>query len=265
VHHGGNIDGFSALVSFMPQENVGMVILSNQNGSQVPTVVSYDVYDRLLGLDEIDWTKRFKAQQERARAGTEEAKKKGYTIQVQGTHPTHELALYAGEYESPAYGIANVDFQNGALNFSYHGGGGPLNHFHYDVFEVAERELESLSKVKVSFHTNLLGDVDSFSIPFEPSVKEVVFTRLPDRSMKEKMFLQPLTGSYQRGAGTLMVAMKGDHTITLTMPGQSPLDLEPVRGTRFNIKGQNGSTVEFKGDDLVFYQGNNVSVATRKN
>jgi len=262
VHHGGNIDGFSALVTFMPQDNIGMIILSNQNSSQVPTVVSYDIYDRLLGLDQIEWTKRFKAQQERGRAGTEEAKQKGYTIQVQGTHPSHPLADYAGDYESPAYGIANVAFENGALKFSYHGDGGSLNHYHYDEFEVAEGELQSLSKLKVSFHTNLVGDVDSLSVPFETSVKEIVFSRLADRSMKETTFLRPLTGVYQRGAGTVTVAMQGDHAITLTIGGQA-VDLEPVRGTRFTIKGQNGSSVEFKGDDLVFYQGNNVSVATK--
>jgi CubicO group peptidase (beta-lactamase class C family) len=263
VHHGGNIDGFSALVTFMPQENMGMVILSNQNGSQVPTVVSYDVYDRLLGLDQIDWTKRMKTQRERGQAGVEEAKKKGYTEQVPGTHPSHLLADYAGEYHSPAYGLANVAVENGALKFSYHGDEGPLNHYHYDVFEVAEADLRQLSKMKVSFHTNLMGDVDWLTVPFETSVKEIVFSRLPDAKMKETTFLKPLTGAYQRGATTIHVAMKGDHAITMTVAGQ-PVDLEPVRGTRFNIKGQNGSTVEFKGDDLVFYQTNNVSVATRK-
>jgi CubicO group peptidase (beta-lactamase class C family) len=264
VHHGGNIDGFSALVTFMPQDNIGIVILSNQNGSQVPTVVSYNIYDRLLSLDQIDWTKRLKTQQERGRAGTAEAKQKGYTTQVPGTHPSHQLADYAGDYESPAYGTASVAFENGALKFGYHGDGGPMNHYHYDMFEIAEQDLQPLSKQKVSFHTNALGDVDSLSVPLEPSVKEIVFTRLPDRKMMEKTFLQPLTGTYQRGAGVVTVALKGDHSITLALPGQPPIDLEPVRGTRFNIKGQNGSSVEFKGSDLVFYQNNNVSVATRK-
>jgi hypothetical protein len=262
VHHGGNIDGFTALVTFMPQDNIGIVILSNQNSSQVPTVVSYNIYDRILGLDQIDWSQRLKSQQERGRAGIEEAKQKGYTPQVPGTHPSHQLADYAGDYESPAYGIADVALENGALKFTYHGDGGPLDHYHYDVFEVAEADLRSLSKLKVSFHTNLMGDVDSMSVPFETQVKDIVFSRLPNARMKETSFLKPLTGAYQRGPGTVTVAMKGDHALTMTLAGQA-VDLEPVRGTRFSIKGQNGS-VEFKGDDLVFYQGNNVSVATRK-
>jgi hypothetical protein len=83
--------------------------------------------------------------------------------------------------------------------------------------------------------------------------------------MRETTFLRPLTGAYQRGAAMITVAMKGDHAITLTVPGQEAYELEPVRGKRFNIKGQNGSSVDFKGEDLVFYQPNGVSVATRKN
>lgn len=264
VHHGGNIDGFTALVTFMPQDNIGMIILSNQNASQLPTVVSYNVYDRLLGLDQIDWTKRFKSQRDRMKAASDEAKEKGYTTQVKGTHPSHNLADYAGDYESRAYGVANIGFEDGALKFTYHGDGGRLNHYHYDVFEVAERDLGSFSKEKIAFHTNLQGDIESLSIPFEPSVKDIVFTRLPDRRMTEKTFLEPLTGTYQHGPATVMVAMKGDNAITLASAGQTPLELEPIRGTRFKIKGQNGASVEFKGDDLVFYQVNGVSVATRK-
>jgi hypothetical protein len=264
VHHGGNIDGFTALVTFMPQDNIGMVILSNQNASQVPTIVSYNVYDRLLGLDQIDWTKRLKTQQERGRAGVAEAKQKGYTTQVPGTHPSHQLAEYAGEYESPAYGIASVAFSNGALKFSYHGDGGKLNHYHYDLFEVAEEELEPLSRTKVTFHTNGMGEIDSLSVPFETNVKDIIFKRLADKNMSERTFLERLTGAYQRGGGTVTVAMKGEHAITLAMPGQPAVDLEPVRGTRFLVRGGNGSSVEFKGNDLVFYNNNNVSVATRK-
>jgi len=267
VHHGGNIDGFSALVSFMPQDNIGMIILTNQNHSQVPSTVSHNIYDRVLGLDQIDWTARGRGQ---GRGGnSDDAKKKGYTTQVQGTHPSHGLADYAGEYENPAYGFAKVTFENGALAFSFHGDAGSLNHYHYDVFEIAEQELAPvslapLSGEKISFHTNVQGDIDSLSVPFEPTVKDIVFTRRGDRSMQERTFLQPLTGEYKRGSAITTVAMKGDHQITLMLPGQPAAELEPVRGTRFNIKGQNGSTVEFRGDDLVIYQGRGASVATKQ-
>jgi CubicO group peptidase (beta-lactamase class C family) len=264
VHHGGNIDGFSALVTFMPQDKIGMVILTNQNGSVVPTMLSYNVYDRLLGLDQIDWTKRMKDQQEKAKASSEDAKKKGYTPKREGTHPSHDLAEYAGEYEHPAYGVVKIGMENGGLNLSFHGLGGTLNHFHYDVFEVAESDVNPFSKQKVQFHTGLQGDLDSLSIPLESTVKEVVFTRLGDPRMKEKTFLQPFVGDYQRGPATVTVALKDDHNITITIPGQGTLELAPVRGTKFNIKGLTGYSIEFKGDDLVFYQPNGTFAAKKK-
>ena len=37
VQHGGNIDGMTALVAMLPEEHFGIVILSNMNGSQLPT------------------------------------------------------------------------------------------------------------------------------------------------------------------------------------------------------------------------------------
>jgi len=264
VHHGGNIDGFSALVTFMPQDNIGMVILTNQNGSSVPTLVSYNVYDRLLGMDQIDWTKRFKDRQEKARASELDAKKKGYTAQHPGTHPSHDLPEYAGEYEHPGYGVVQVKYENNGLRFKFHKLGGPMTHFHYDVFEFPRDEADPEAKMKVEFHSNLQGDIDFLSLPLESTVKDVVFSRLGDPKMKQRTFLMPLTGTYVRGGTNVTVAMKGDDAIALTLPGQGTFDLEPVRGTKFNMKGLTGYSVEFLGDDLVFYQPNGTFSATRK-
>jgi CubicO group peptidase (beta-lactamase class C family) len=264
VHHGGNIDGFSALVAFLPQDNIGLVILTNQNSSPLPAVVAYNVWDRLLGMDQVGWTARIKQQRALTKQSEEDAKQKGYTTQRTGTHPSHELAEYAGEYEHPGYGIVAIGFANGALKIDYHGLGGVLSHFHYDVFEVPKDDLNPFSQEKVQFHTNLAGEIDSLGIPFESTLKDITFIKLGDRSMMQKTFLQPLTGNYQRGPLLAVVALKGESALTLTLPGQPVYNLAPVHGTKFNIKELNGYSVEFKGDDLVFYQPSGTFAATRK-
>src|SRR5258708_4753646 len=53
--HGGNIDGMSAMVAVMPEERIGVVILTNANGSPVPTMVLYRALDALLGAAPRDW------------------------------------------------------------------------------------------------------------------------------------------------------------------------------------------------------------------
>jgi CubicO group peptidase (beta-lactamase class C family) len=264
VHHGGNIDGFSALVAFLPQDNIGLVILTNQDSSALPAVVAYNVWDRLLALDQIDWTARVKQQRAMTKDSVQQAKQKGYTTQRSGTHPSHDMPEYAGEYEHPGYGIVRIEQAGGGLKLDYHGLGGVLTHFHYDVFEVPKDELNPFSEEKVEFHTNLAGEIDSLGIPFEATLKDIAFVRLGDRNMTQKTFLQPLAGEFQRGPLLAVVALKGDTALTLMLPGQPVYNLVPVRGTKFNIKELNGYSVEFKGDDLVFYQPSGTFAATRK-
>jgi CubicO group peptidase (beta-lactamase class C family) len=264
VHHGGNIDGFTALVAFLPQDNIGLVILTNQNSSPLPAVVAYNVWDRLLGMDQVDWTARVKQQRALTKKSEQDAKQKGYTTQRTGTHPSHELAEYAGEYEHPGYGIVKIEYVGGSLKIDYHGLGGVLSHFHYDVFEVPKDDLNPFSQEKVQFRSNLAGELESLAIPFESTLKDITFIKLGDRSMTQKTFLQPLTGDYQRGPLLAAISLKGDSALTLTLPGQPVYNLVPVHGTKFNIKELNGYSVEFKGDDLVFYQPNGTFSATRK-
>ncbi len=48
VEHGGNIDGFSASTCFFPSDSLGVVVLVNQNGSQVPSIVRNLIVDRMI-------------------------------------------------------------------------------------------------------------------------------------------------------------------------------------------------------------------------
>src|SRR5262245_44278380 len=59
VSHGGNLDGFSLQLSFLPNDGIGVVVLTNLDGTFLRDLVPYAVYDRLLGLDNIDWVNRF--------------------------------------------------------------------------------------------------------------------------------------------------------------------------------------------------------------
>jgi CubicO group peptidase (beta-lactamase class C family) len=52
IHHGGNVDGFTAFVTFFPRDDIGVVVLSNMNGSFVPEIIALNIADRLLGLED---------------------------------------------------------------------------------------------------------------------------------------------------------------------------------------------------------------------
>lgn len=71
VHHGGNVDGFSALVGMVPEDRFGVVILTSQNGSGLPQAILHRVFDHQLGAPMKDWAgdgfKRLEAQRARGR------------------------------------------------------------------------------------------------------------------------------------------------------------------------------------------------------
>ena len=59
AEHGGNINGFSSLVTLLPEQNLGVVVLTNLDANPVPNILTYNICDRLLGLDEVTWNERF--------------------------------------------------------------------------------------------------------------------------------------------------------------------------------------------------------------
>lgn len=269
VQHGGGIDGFIALLSFMPRKKMGMIILTNKSGNNpVPAIVSRNVYDRLLELDPVDWAGRIQARQEQAEQGDEDTGGEA-SFRVEGTTPSHALADYAGAYEHPGYGLVDVTVEDSALTIRYSSFTATLAHVHYDVFEAGEEPMNPLSEMKVTFLYNSRGEIDRVTVPFQPGVDDIVFTRRPDEAMRARSFLEPFVGAYEAMGLTVTVAFKGDDTLILTVPGQPTYELEPARGTTFDLKGLTGYSVEFKqeGDavtQMVVYQPDGTFVATRK-
>ena len=51
AHHGGNIDGASALLVLVPSKKIGVVVLANRSGTRLRDALPYEIIDRLLGLE----------------------------------------------------------------------------------------------------------------------------------------------------------------------------------------------------------------------
>lgn len=267
VQHGGAIDGFRAMLAFLPQDNIGLVVLTNSSASAFLNVMMYNVFDRLLGLDQVGWSQRFQEREKKQKESAEEAKKKGYTAGRPGTQPSHELKEYAGDYDHPGYGILQISMADNTLKLTYNNITSPLKHYHYDIFEVPEDPLDPFEGTKISFFTNIKGDIGSLSLPIEPAVKEVVFTRKGEKLNKQ--VLESLVGQYQLGPTTVTITMKGEETLTITTPGNPTFDLIPTRGLAFDVKGRPGFSIEFKKDasgavnEAVFTVPGGTSVAKR--
>jgi CubicO group peptidase (beta-lactamase class C family) len=250
VEHGGNIDGFSASLSFLPADRIGVVVLTNLDGNPVPSIVTRNIYDRLLGLDQTPWNQRMLAMDAGGKKAEKEAKDKGYSPRKTGTHLSHDAKDYPGEYENPGYGIVTIEPNGTSFKMTLNKISRNLEHYHYDQFQVPADPLDPFEKVRVQFLTDLDGDISSLSMPLQPDVKDIVFTRRPDRQLTQRSFIEAFAGNYELpGSPTpLKISLRGESELIVSVPGQPDLRLTPKRGTMFQLADVPGVTIEFKRD-----------------
>ena len=122
VQHGGNLDGFSLLISFLPDDNIGSVILLNMDGSNLREVLAYNIADRLLGLDQVDWSKRQLDRYYAFKKSSDDAREKNYVPRRENTQFSHPIDEYVGEYDNPAYGTVTITRAGGGrdLKLKFH-------------------------------------------------------------------------------------------------------------------------------------------------
>src|SRR6266436_1905142 len=227
--HGGDLPGFHSQVSFMPNDKIGVIVLViSDHSAPLYNVVSYNVYERLLGPDQTPWSKRRLEQRLAGKKAGTEARAKAGADRVPNTKPSHALADYAAEYENPAYGILKIGLKENQLQFHFHAFDFPLSHFHYDRFDTPDDE--QYGRFSLNFRTNPQGDIDSAVISLDEG--EVVFTRKP--VTLEPALLEKLAGNYMTPTKfKFQVLYQPGAGLSLAFPGGPPVKLIPIKGLKF--------------------------------
>ena len=96
VVHNGSIDGFTVHLGFLPETGQGLILLMNRDlATAALMALAYSAYDRLLGLEPLDWEGRLKEM-------------------LTPLQDVRDIALdfpieqVVGRYEHPAYGVLTV-------------------------------------------------------------------------------------------------------------------------------------------------------------
>jgi len=175
AYHGGIIRGFQSQVSMMPNDSIGVIVMAiGDHAASLPSVVSWNLYERLLGLPLTPWSERLnfiRLVNKKATAVARAARDR----RPANTTASHPLADYVGEFEHPAYGDLTISQANRALVFGFHKIRLPLSHVHYDRFDTPEDEEDG--KWSVNFLRNASGEVDRAEMPVDGTV--IVFKRRP--------------------------------------------------------------------------------------
>ncbi|MFI5136898.1 MAG: serine hydrolase [Sphingobacteriales bacterium] len=274
VEHGGNIDGFSASTCFFPADSIGIIVLSNQDGSAVPSIVRNLIADRLLNLKYHDWNGDLKKTADKGKREADKAKKEKV---AEIKHPaTHTLTDFAGNYKNPGYGTMKLLVRNDSLYVKTVTHTLWLRHANFDIFEVFDVDpkegidTSDTPDLKLQFRMNLSGDIESLEGKLEGGLNPIVFTKEIEAKKVTAAELQKYVGEYELAGMVAKVYIKDGKTLYVLVPGQPDYELIPLGNDKFAIKVLSGYFMQFsppgaaKIMDATFIQPNGSFKATKR-
>ena len=240
VEHNGGVDGFLADCMLLPDDGIGVVVLTNCWSGLGPAV-AYRAFDELLGLHPVDWTGRLKERFDALLSGEQSTMDRPRVANAPLLRKPEE---YAGTYEHPGYGSIEIVVDDERLVPSFGTLDLSLAHRHYDVFDLEWHELVNQRiSFPLTFLTSPDGSVGALTVPFEDQVDPIRFARRPDAIDDET--LVSLTGTYAMGPIEIEIAVTPGGAITAAMAGRPPAELVHTRGLRFAVKESPSQTLEF--------------------
>lgn len=245
TYHGGALPGFYSQISYLPLDRIGVIVFTiGKHTRKLTDAISYNIYEQLLGMSRTPWTDRWLEVRRKDKRAAIAARVKAGAGRVVGTHPSHPLAEYAGDYEHAAYGVLSIGLKDGQLQFNLHDLHLPLTHFHYDRFDSPDDAQDGLRSV--NFLTNPQGDVDRATLSLDEA--EATFIRRP--APVDKQLLERLTGTYESpNAERFQIVLRPDDTLVVASPDGPARVLIAYQHLKFRIREFSDVTYEFVMDN----------------
>ncbi len=162
LSHGGGYDGMYSQVALVPEEDLGVVVLTNGMTDIAGPLVNR-VLDAYLGRPERDWAGEALPGFLRSREEFHARQDAAEDARIPGTRPSLPLSAYTGTYGGPMYGDATVTEANGRLVLSLLPNPdlvADLEHLHLDTWIIRWRkELAWFGKGTAQFVLDPVGKV----------------------------------------------------------------------------------------------------------
>ncbi len=176
--HSGSTDGYHAFIGLLPYDDLGVVVLTNRLDHEVPEVISRWIFDRFLGLPDINWQAALKDWDRRVREVQHDAEVRLESIARPDEPPTRPLDEYVGVYQNPAYGRLEVSVGDDGLVASFHGLKGPLHHSRGDLFLFELPRSVIAPSFLVGFTVDPKAGVVAAWSPLQRDLEPILFTRV---------------------------------------------------------------------------------------
>lgn len=138
LSHTGGIDGMAAFIALLPEEHLGVAVLSNLESDMARAVIRNWVFDRYLNASDTDWLPRYSRWNQSMRQHGKDLAEAQRATRAAGTRPSLPLDYYTGRFSNALFGEVEVrigatrqlEWRLADLPFA------PLAHWHYDSFRI---------------------------------------------------------------------------------------------------------------------------------
>lgn len=170
VSHTGGLDGMFSYTGFIPEENLGVVVLTNREDHTLMRALSLYVFDRYLGAEFRDWSQAYLEVHNRQAEREKQEKAQQIAGRVSDSKPSLSPESYAGAYTDAVYGNAEIRLEQGKLKLylSAHPQMlGELEHWQYDTF-LCKWNKPTWDESFIYFDLNDEGNVATFRMQVRP-------------------------------------------------------------------------------------------------
>ncbi len=142
VSHGGGYDGMYSQVKMLPDQQLGIVILTN-GMTGLAGALSTFITDTYMGRDTKDWLTKAVAREAKGTQEWNERQAEREKARTMDTKPTVAETDYTGKYHDPLYGTIEVKMMDGQLHLLFETApalNATLAHWHYDTWRIVWNE-----------------------------------------------------------------------------------------------------------------------------
>ncbi len=139
VWHTGGWPGQVSRLTLVPGQNLGVVVLTNQESGAAFNAITMSVLDAMLGAQGNDWVAAYAASVAKAQGNADEGWAKHEAARNAKSKPSLPLSGYAGAYRDAWYGDVFVEQKGNALRLRFGATAdlvGTLEHWQHDTFIV---------------------------------------------------------------------------------------------------------------------------------
>jgi CubicO group peptidase (beta-lactamase class C family) len=166
VSHSGGVAGTVTRVMLVPEEKLGVVILTNAEEAGAFEAVLFHVLDHYFGVAGNDWIANFQAAKDAELKEAADITKNQAAGRAGNSKPGLPIEKYAGEYKDAWYGTATMRMEAGKMIFSLDHtpkAVGDVEHWQFETFKVHWRD-RVMEDAFLTFTLTPSGTIDHFTV-----------------------------------------------------------------------------------------------------